>query len=85
MVKATTSFLEIIATVVYESTKWDPLSDRHGCSIDDATSTSGSSRSIGYMEHTVSKLDMLAGVAIKYGVEVTNSLSRFFQSQISTL
>ncbi len=55
-------------------------------SIDDATSTSGSSSSsIGYMEHTVSKLDTLAGVAIKYGVEVTNSLSRFFQSQISTL
>jgi hypothetical protein len=52
--------------------------------IDDATSTSGSS-SIGYMEHTVSKLDTLAGVAIKYGVEVTNSLSRFFQPQISTL
>jgi hypothetical protein len=54
-------------------------------SIDDATSTSGSSSSIGYMEHTVSKLDTLAGVAIKYGVEVTNSLSRFFQSQFSTL
>jgi hypothetical protein len=47
-------------------------------SIDDATSTSGSSSSIGYMEHMVSKLDTLAGVAIKYGVKVTNSLSRFF-------
>ncbi|CAK9208777.1 unnamed protein product [Sphagnum troendelagicum] len=42
-------------------------------SIDDATSTSGSSSSsIGYMEHTVSKLDTLAGVAIKYGVEVAD-------------
>ena len=30
-------------------------------------STSGSA---GYIEHTVSKLDTLAGVAIKYGVEV---------------
>jgi len=74
-------------------------------STDDATSTSGSSSSIGYMEHTVSKLDMIAhtiskldtiahtiskldtiaGVAIKYVVEVTNSFSCFFQSQISTL
>jgi hypothetical protein len=52
-------------------------------SIDDATSTSGSS--IDYIEHTVSKLDTLAGVVIKYGVKVTNSLTRFFQSQISTL
>ncbi|CAM6013104.1 unnamed protein product [Sphagnum balticum] len=52
-------------------------------SIDDATSTSGSS-SIGYMEHTVSKLDTLAGVAIKYGVEVAdikrlNALTTDFQ------
>jgi hypothetical protein len=35
--------------------------------IDDATSTSGSN-SIGYTKHTVSKLDTLVGVAIKYGV-----------------
>ncbi|KAH8935256.1 hypothetical protein BDL97_17G019800 [Sphagnum fallax] len=53
-------------------------------SIDDATSTSGSSSSIGYMEHTVSKLDTLAGVAIKYGVEVAdikrlNALTTDFQ------
>jgi hypothetical protein len=54
-------------------------------SINDATNTSGSNSNIGYMEHTVSKLDMLAGVAIKYGVEVMNSFSRFFQSQIFTL
>jgi len=56
-------------------------------SIDDATSTScsSSSSSIGYMEHMVSKLDTFAGVAIKYGVEVMNFLSCFFQSQISTL
>jgi hypothetical protein len=54
-------------------------------SIDDATSTSGNSSSISYMEHMISKLDTLARVAIKYGVEVTNSLSHFFQSQISTL
>jgi LysM repeat protein len=52
-------------------------------SIDDATSTSGSS-TIGYMEHTVSKLDTLAGVAIKYGVEVAdikrlNALTTDFQ------
>jgi hypothetical protein len=47
-------------------------------SIDDATSTSGSSSSIGYIEHTVSKLDTLAGVVIKYGVKVMNSLTRFF-------
>jgi hypothetical protein len=53
--------------------------------IDDATNTLGSSSSIGYMEHTVSKLNMLARIAIKYGVEVTNFFSRFFQSQISTL
>ncbi len=53
-------------------------------SIDDATSTSGISSSIGYIEHTVSKLDTLAGIVIKYGVKVTNSLTRFFQSQIST-
>jgi hypothetical protein len=85
MVRGTTSLLEIIVVVVCESTGWDPLGDIHGCSIDDATNTSGSNSSIGYMEHTVSKLDTLAGVAIKYGVEVTNSLSCFFQSQISTL
>jgi len=53
-------------------------------SIDDATSTSGSSSNIGYMEHTVSKFHTLVGVAIKYGVKVMNSLSCFFQSQIST-
>ncbi len=47
-------------------------------SIDDATNTSGSSSSIGYIEHTVSKLDTLAGVVIKYGVKVMNSLTRFF-------
>jgi hypothetical protein len=47
-------------------------------SIDDATSTLGSSSSIGYIEHTVSKLDTLVGVIIKYGVKVTNSLTRFF-------
>jgi hypothetical protein len=41
-------------------------------SIDDATSTSGSSSSIGYIEHTVSKLDTLAGVVIKYGVKVAD-------------
>ncbi len=55
-------------------------------SIDDATGTSGSSSSsIGYMEHTASKLNTVSGVAIKYGVEVMNFLSHFFQSQISTL
>jgi hypothetical protein len=54
-------------------------------SIDDGTSTSSSSSSIGYIEHMISKLDTLAGVVIKYGVKVTNSHSRFFQSQISTL
>jgi hypothetical protein len=54
-------------------------------SIDDATNTSGSSSIIGYMEHTVSKLDTLVGVTIKYGVKVTNFFSCFFQSQISTL
>jgi hypothetical protein len=53
--------------------------------IDDATNTSSSSSNIGYMEHIVYKLDTLAGVAIKYGVEVMNSFSCFFQSQISTL
>ncbi len=54
-------------------------------SIDDATSTSGSSSNISYMEHMVSELDTLVRVIIKYGVKVTNSLSCFFQSQISTL
>ncbi|CAK9278649.1 unnamed protein product [Sphagnum jensenii] len=39
--------------------------------IDDATSnSSSSSSSIGYMEHTASKLNTLSRVAIKYGVEV---------------
>ncbi|CAK9237987.1 unnamed protein product [Sphagnum troendelagicum] len=38
--------------------------------IDDATSnSSSSSSSIGYMEHTASKLNTLSRVAIKYGVE----------------
>jgi hypothetical protein len=46
--------------------------------IDDATNTLGSTSIIGYMEHMVSKLDMLAGVAVKYGVKVTNSFSCFF-------
>ncbi len=54
-------------------------------SIDDATSTSSNNSSIGYIEHMVSKLETLAGVVIKYGVKVTNSLPCFFQFQISTL
>ncbi len=91
MVRGTTSFWKLlmllfvnlrseIRLVTDVATQLSPSS-----SIDDATSTSGSSSNIGYMEHTVSKLDTLAGVVIKYGVEVMNSLSCFFQSQISTL
>lgn len=41
------------------------MADRSPSSSD--ASTSGSA---GHIEHTVSKLDTLAGVAIKYGVEV---------------
>ena len=44
------------------------MADRSPSSCD--ASTSGGA---GHIEHTVSKLDTLAGVAIKYGVEV-----RFF-------
>jgi hypothetical protein len=33
MVRGTTCLLEIIAASVCESTEWDPLGDRHGCSI----------------------------------------------------
>jgi hypothetical protein len=44
------------------------MADRSPSSSD--ASTSGGA---GHIEHTVSKLDTLAGVAIKYGVEV-----RFF-------
>ncbi len=91
MVRGTTSFWKLlmllfvslrseIRLVTDVATQLSPSS-----SIDDATSFSGSSSNIGYMEHTVSKLDTLARVVIKYGVKVMNSLSCFFQFQISTL
>ena len=44
--------------------------------------SSSSSPQSGYIEHHVSKMDTLAGVAIKYGVEV-DSRSAFFSSLVS--
>ncbi len=57
---------------------WEPFGDdddmaaRSSTSNSDASTSgsSGGSRSPCYIEHKVSKLDTLAGVAIKYGVEV---------------
>jgi hypothetical protein len=58
---------------------WEPFGDddddmaaRSSTSNSDASTSgsSGDSRSPCYIEHKVSKLDTLAGVAIKYGVEV---------------
>ena len=42
----------------------------HTTSTPSSSSSSSSPAKLGYIEHPVSKLDTLAGVAIKYGVEV---------------
>lgn len=36
----------------------------------DPSGEASTSGSVGYIDHTVTKLDTLAGVAIKYGIEV---------------
>jgi hypothetical protein len=48
-------------------------------------SDSGGGNGVNYIEHQVSKLDTLAGVAIKYGVEVLFFSFRFMNFPISCL
>ncbi|KAB1203745.1 LysM and putative peptidoglycan-binding domain-containing protein 2 [Morella rubra] len=46
--------------------------DRESLPISSPPSALSASCSVGYIEHPVSKLDTLAGIAIKYGVEVAD-------------
>lgn len=55
-----------------------PLRSLPICSPPSASASVGLNGGVNYILHTVSKFDTLAGVAIKYGVEVRIECSHIF-------